>query len=127
MGLKPGSPEWQARVMRIALEEVAQPEAFWYLSFAGETEFLGAVVVKARGFMLALMRANELGINPGGQVAGFPVAEGTENKLPHDRLLTLADLGDGAFRPADLGLSFRNVAGGVVVDQEEEDDAERAN
>lgn len=52
---------------------------WWWLSFADDTkpqgsQWLGCTVVCAPDFMAAILRAHMLRINPGGQVAGWPVA-----------------------------------------------------
>jgi hypothetical protein len=93
MPLKPGSPEWEAKVLRMIAEEALQPESWWYLSFVGEGGFLGAALVRARGMTSALQRAHRLGINPGGRVKAWNVGEETGG-LPVDRLLSREDLGD---------------------------------
>lgn len=41
---------------------------YWYLSFATETEALGATVVQADNIDDAIAEATRLGINPGGEV-----------------------------------------------------------
>lgn len=71
---------------------------FW-LSFcdparpAGE-QFLGVAIIAAEDFENAVMRAHELGINPGGEVRGLPVpADSVERVFPHsERLLSRAYL-----------------------------------
>jgi hypothetical protein len=88
----PGSAEWHARVAELLAEESREPMRWWYLSFADDV-FLGAAVVEARGMTGAVMRAHALGINPGGQVAFCEVPPGCEDNLPHDRLLSKAELG----------------------------------
>jgi hypothetical protein len=42
----------------------------WWLSFAGDTGFLGVVIVPATGFLDAVGFCWHLGINPGGEVQG---------------------------------------------------------
>ena len=39
-----------------------------YLSFADEGGFRGGVIVRSYGFLTAIQRATDLGINPGGEV-----------------------------------------------------------
>lgn len=46
----------------------------WYLSFADET-FRGAVLIHADTFEAAYFAVSLQGINPGGEVFGFPVPE----------------------------------------------------
>jgi len=92
---EPGSPEWQEHLATIVAEEAHQPEALWYLSFAAEEGFRGVVIVRARGMTFALMRAKELGINPGGQVLSFAVPLENEALIPadmYDRLLGREEL-----------------------------------
>lgn len=70
----------------LAEEEAAGESGLWYLSFIdpaiaatlpleeqepGGKSFLGACYVEAGGYIAAVGRAHELGINPGGQVAGW--------------------------------------------------------
>jgi hypothetical protein len=69
------------------------PDGWWYLSFAEPKPpfgrgFLGGAVVEGRGVVSAVLRAHELGINPGGEVRGIPVPEGKEKVLPCERLLS---------------------------------------
>jgi hypothetical protein len=55
------------RVAEVLSEELSEPEQWYYLSFA-DSEFHGAVVVKAHGITDALFVVNALRINPGGEV-----------------------------------------------------------
>ena len=81
-----------SRVAEVIAEELAQPERWFYLSFA-DGEFRGAVVVKAKGVVHALRRVNELGQNPGGEVlcVGLPKDEIPEPRFC-DRLLTKPEI-----------------------------------
>ena len=66
----------------------------WYMSFASDAGFLGAVMVMANNAVHAAERAWELGINPGGEVMALPVPDGVE--VPpefRDRLLSREDIG----------------------------------
>lgn len=73
------------------------PPVWWWLSFcdterpAGE-QFLGVAIVEAPNVPMATVRAWDLGVNPGGQVAAYDVPAG---HLPavewRDRLLTRAE------------------------------------
>ena len=66
---------------------------FWYLSFATETEFLGATIVEADDAKGAFAEATDRGLNPGGQVAMFEVTPGSENRAEARGLLNrLCDL-----------------------------------
>jgi hypothetical protein len=92
---EPGSPEWKQRLASILAEEGKHPEWTWFLSFAGEEGFRGAVITRARGMTLAIRRANEMGINPGGEVLSFSVPAGEESCIPadmYDRLLRREEL-----------------------------------
>jgi hypothetical protein len=81
-----------SRVVQVLGEEANQPEQFYYLSFAGAT-FHGAAVVKANGAASALLRANSLGINPGGEVLCVPIPENKVLDLKFcDRLLSKAEI-----------------------------------
>jgi len=83
------------RLFEMALEEAAGVEpGWWWLSFADGSrptgqQFLGVAVVRAAGFGLAVMRAHELGINPGGEVCGdvIPAACPPPDEML-DRLVT---------------------------------------
>lgn len=72
-------------------------ESWWWLSFVDEdTEgpdaFLGACYVRATNGPLAVSRAYELGINPGGQVAIMGPGDEPPEGVPTEKLLTRADL-----------------------------------
>jgi hypothetical protein len=69
--MKPGSPEWHERKRALLATEATQPFGWWYLSYADETRFRGAVIVEARGFASAMQTVTLLGINPGGEVQGW--------------------------------------------------------
>jgi hypothetical protein len=74
----------------------------WWLSFAGEDGNLGCCIVEAPGFMAAITKTHLLGINPGGEVAGFSSEDvgpdGREamaedvKRWGLDRLITRAEL-----------------------------------
>lgn len=74
------SPEaraaFDARMAEVVAEETAEPQVgLWWLSFADpdlptDSQFLGALVIPAAGYMLALSLASLLGLNPGGEVQG---------------------------------------------------------
>ncbi len=51
----------------------------WYLSFAGDDGFHGGIFVNAVDLIDAVAQTNRLGINPGGEVLGFPVP----HNMPH--------------------------------------------
>src|ERR1039458_5573411 len=57
-----------ARRAGIIAEERRHAARWHYLSFADDVGFLGAVIVRSHGFLTAVQRATDLGINPGGEV-----------------------------------------------------------
>lgn len=57
-------------------------DPWFYLSFAGEDGFLGAVVSRGRNVHDAYLRAKAKGVTPVGQVLGVPIPE---NQIPHAR------------------------------------------
>ena len=69
------------------------PAGWWWLSFADETGFRGVVITHAANFMAAHLAVTMLGLNPGGEVRGFPYPAG-EVPEPGDvgRLLTREDM-----------------------------------
>jgi hypothetical protein len=62
-----------ARVEALIASEVGEEPMWWWLSFATQERFLGLALVHAAGYMTAVVKARELGINPGGEVAGWPI------------------------------------------------------
>lgn len=91
------TPEALRRRIRevLAKERDENPLRWWYLSFANDAGFLGAVIVRAHGMGDACDQAHLRGINPGGEVQGrgapacFAPPESFQN-----RLLTKAEIGD---------------------------------
>jgi hypothetical protein len=55
--------------------------SLWYISFASEDGFLGAIVVMAIDAAGAIDRANQLGINPGGEAAIIEIPPDCEEAL----------------------------------------------
>ena len=87
--------EIKHRMVELLEREAEQPNSGWYLSFAGEDGWRGAVMVLARGFTSAVQVANRLGINPGGEIAGEHLPMEFFTKVPDkykDRLLNRDDL-----------------------------------
>ena len=87
----------EQRTREIFAEEAKNEPAWWWLSFChadkpkGE-QFVGACLVNARGFAHAVRRTRDLGINPGGEVAGWGPLEPPDEVLAlADRLLTKAE------------------------------------
>ena len=79
----------KAAIMAKIADELTHPEnaGVYYLSFADETGFLGGAFVHGHGPITAVERANDLGINPGGEVAIWgPVPPPVDEAM--DRLLT---------------------------------------
>lgn len=72
---------------------------WWWLSFADETGFLGAAIVRGVDAHDAVRRSHRLGLNPGGEVmCRGPIR--TDYACEHfaeddrERLLTLAEIPD---------------------------------
>lgn len=61
----------------------------YFLSFASDEGFLGAVAVEADSLDEALARVNALNINPGGEVLVLPIQAGI---FPDNRLLLEAEI-----------------------------------
>jgi hypothetical protein len=92
------------RAMKLAGEEMRDNPKHWmYLSFAGPDTFNGGVFIEAHGLITAVIRCNELGINPHGEVVGVDVPEG---HLPaeeyRNRVLSLEDLQAAGLEPRKL-------------------------
>ena len=84
-----------ARRAAIIAEEHRYAARWHYLSFADDTGFLGAVIVRSHGFLTAVQRATDLGINPGGEVMCQPIPRRDLCRVPADlrnRLLTEAEV-----------------------------------
>lgn len=102
----------RARMVGLLVEDLALPERWWWLSFAdGQlpvgTQFLGVVIVKARGMGWACRRAHELGINPGGEVQGTEFPDGAIAPPEYvGRLLTKEECA-----AADVEITLRNPPG----------------
>jgi hypothetical protein len=84
----------QARTLANIAAEEAPPETAFWLSFAGEDGFHGAVIVHANDFMEAVMRTNLMGINPHGEVVGLDISPAHAKAIPahwKNRLLNRDD------------------------------------
>ena len=91
--MEPGSPEWKARRAQLLTDELGQPLRWFYISFADDDSFRGAVIVKAPGEAHAIQASHRLGINPGGQAAIFKVPDGAPvPPAAVNRLLSKRDL-----------------------------------
>lgn len=67
---------------------------WWWLSYADGalpkgSQFIGVVVVRARGFMMATMLASMKGQNPGGECRGMQIP--TETPPPKELLTLVRD------------------------------------
>lgn len=86
--------QFAARILEVELEEASQPEAWMWMSFAGDEGLRGVIVMKARGMLHATRRATRMSINPGGEVmaikVSFPMSEAREALLflNRDKLMT---------------------------------------
>lgn len=68
---------------------------YFYLSFAGEKEWLGACIVEEANEFFAISKSHILGINPGGQVmiAFWPEEHNhLVNESNIDRLMNLEEI-----------------------------------
>lgn len=90
---------WKARRDKLLKEEASQPESWWWLSFAGDEGFIGAILTKANGFISAVQKTHTLGINPGGEVKGAQLPDeimdtptGRKHIALADRLLSKSDI-----------------------------------
>lgn len=82
------------RALELVQEELLHNKlGLWYLSYADETKFRGAVYVLAFGPVSAVMRVQAEGINPGGEVMMVQVPK---DKYPEHkywtRLLTMEEV-----------------------------------
>jgi hypothetical protein len=104
---------FKARREKLLAEEATEPESWWWLSFAGEKGFLGAVLTRAHGFISAVQKTHDLGINPGGECRGAQLLDkmmatpmGRKHTQYADRLLSKQDieekLGGAAKMPEEL-------------------------
>jgi hypothetical protein len=86
-----------ARRAAIIAEEHRRAARWHYLSFADDTGFLGGVIVRSYGFLTAIQRATDLGINPGGEVMSTPIPRKDLWRVPADlrnRLLSEDEVQD---------------------------------
>lgn len=83
----------RARAAQLAINELSNSlnEGVYYLSFASEAGFLGGAFVHAHGIITAVDRANDLGINPGGEVLCWGPIPPPESDLM-DRLLSKQEI-----------------------------------
>lgn len=104
-----GTPDLNRAANTVRAVADRTPPAWWWLSFADPerpegTQFLGACLVKASNVPMALRRAHELHINPGGQVAAW--GPFTDGEIPADQkrnvLLGRDDIFGGAISLGDM-------------------------
>lgn len=67
---------------------------YWWLSFADERGFLGAVVVPGSSFLEAVTAASLLGVNPGGEVQGVEIPGETSDPFTPGRLYSKAEINE---------------------------------
>lgn len=86
----------EKKALKILEEEGFQEPRYFWLSFCdperpvGE-QFLGVVVTKACGFLNAVKKAHELGINPGGGVKSWEIPEELINEEWKEKLEKMLD------------------------------------
>lgn len=87
--------DFRVRIKNALLEELKQPEIWYYLSFADEEPkgFLGSVIIKAHGLTDATMKCNMLLINPGGEAIAYPITDAmiAEYKITTEQLEKVAN------------------------------------
>lgn len=91
----------------------AQTSGWWYLSFADEASFRGAIVVQADDFLPAVFAASAHGIRPEGEVMGVALAY-WDLPPPADRLRLLS--------PEDLHRIWPDA---ITLALHEQEDAEQ--
>lgn len=87
-----GNSIFSSRLLDAMQQELLKPERWHYFSFA-DTEFRGGVFMLSRGFVTGLIKINDLGINPGGEVIAWDVPD--EHMAPEsyrNRLLIRAEI-----------------------------------
>jgi hypothetical protein len=108
--IEPGSQEWKDRIDAFVRDEQRSPERLYYMSFVDEDNdrFLGAIVTRAHGPATALLKVNQLRINPGGQVVTIQMPEAPPiDPSVCDRLLTREEV-VAAFGPCQTLGEFEN-------------------
>lgn len=74
--------------------------AWYYLSFADETGFLGACIVNALGYADAMRQSHIAGCNPGGEVSTVKIPDDAPLKDEwKNRLLSFQDMVDMGMEP----------------------------
>lgn len=90
---------WKARRHKLLTEEANQPEGWWWLSFADDDGFLGAVLTQAKGFINAVQKTHDLGINPGGEVKAVQLPD---NIAAHPKFATHEQYADQLLTKKDI-------------------------
>lgn len=87
--------------------------AYWYISFATDTDFLGATVVEATSANNALAVATLRSLNPGGEAAIMQIPENDPgSRIMKNRLVGRAEMmARGATRLADMPGEVQRVFG----------------
>ena len=88
--------ELRNRVNKLLAEERKNPLQWWYLSYANETSFIGAVYIQAHGPTEAAYLSRRRNISPGGELYICPVPSDAKLPEPHylNRLLTKQEVQD---------------------------------
>lgn len=87
----------QIRTIAQMAERTGIPEGAFWLSFAGDDGFHGAVIVHAEDFFTAVMECNLRGINPHGECQGMPIPPEVAANIPDkwkNRILTREECGE---------------------------------
>ena len=66
----------------LAVKELENPGGWWWLSFSAEGQFLGVVIVYARGLLEAVRICEDCKLNPGGEVLGAAMPP---EKVPEEK------------------------------------------
>lgn len=76
--------DFARRTAELLDQEAQHPAGWWWCSFAHDDGFRGVAIVWARGIISAVREAKRRGLNPGGEVLAYEIAEPPErfrNKL----------------------------------------------
>lgn len=76
----------------LAHERLENAERLWWLSFADADGFRGVVIVRAHGLISAVRLTHQLGVNPGGEVAGSWVDERALERYELNRRYSRAEI-----------------------------------
>lgn len=85
--------EFTQRINKLLAEEAKEPLRWWYLSYAKEEGFQGAIIIQAHGMVEACYLSKHRNISPGGEVWCHPIPDEHLPAPEHrNRLLTKAEL-----------------------------------